>query len=90
MTKDLKEETEMADRIPMDEERLDEVVGGAFNYYTNSKGQRRCYVDDLGTAYYVTADAFGAVAAYSSDTTKTVQQVTEWALANGYFSTTPI
>ena len=33
---------------------------------------------------------FGAVAAYSSDVTLTAQQVTDWALANGYFSTKPI
>lgn len=80
----------MADRIEINEERLDEVVGGAFNYYTNKQGQRRCFVDDLNTAYYVSADAFGAVAAYSSDVTKTVQEIVDWAIANGYFSTKPI
>lgn len=73
----------------IDEERLDEVVGGAFNYYTNSKGQRKCHVDDVGT-YYVSADAFGAVAAYSSDTSKTAQEIVNWALNNGYFSNNPI
>lgn len=76
-------------RVELDEERLDEVVGGAFNYYTNKAGQRRCKVDDIGT-YYVTADAFGAVAAYASDLSLTAQQITDWALANGYFSTDPI
>ena len=79
----------MSDRIELNEERLDEVVGGAFNYYTNSKGQRRCYVDDIGS-FYVTADAFGAVAAYSSDVTKTAQDIVDWAISNGYFSTEPI
>lgn len=77
-------------RVELDEERLDEVVGGAFNYYTNSKGQRKVYIDDLGVAYYASADAFGAVAAYSSDVTKTVDEITQWALSNGYFSTKPI
>ena len=72
----------------IDEERLDEVVGGAFNYYTNGQGQRKCYVDDIGT-YYVSADAFGAVAAYSSDTSKSAQDVVKWAVANGYFSKKP-
>lgn len=72
----------------IDEERLDEVVGGAFNYYTNKAGQRKCVVDGVGT-YYVTADAFGAVAAYSSDTSKTAQDVVNWAVANGYFSSKP-
>ncbi|MBR5345738.1 MAG: hypothetical protein IK127_07920 [Clostridia bacterium] len=89
MTEMNKEDIKMA-RMELDEERLDEVVGGAFNYYTNSKGQRRCYVDTTGAAYYCSADAFGAVAAYSSDTTKTVQEIVDWALANGYFSTNPM
>ena len=79
----------MANRIELDEERLDEVVGGAFNYYTNSKGQRRCYVDNIGT-FYVTADAFGAVAAHASDVTLTAQQVVDWAVSNGYFSSSPL
>lgn len=74
----------------IDEVRLDEVVGGAFNYYTNSKGQRRVYIDSLGIAYYASADAFGAVSAYASDVTKTVEDITNWALSNGYFSTKPI
>lgn len=75
-------------REMINEERLDEVSGGAFNYYTNKAGQRKCVVDDVGT-YYVSADAFGAVAAYSSDVSKTAQEVVQWALANGYFSTKP-
>lgn len=83
------EENNMA-REELNEERLDEVVGGAFNYYTNSKGQRKVYIDALGISYFASADAFGAVAAYSSDVTLTAQQVTDWALANGYFSANPI
>lgn len=79
----------MANRIELDEERLDEVVGGAFNYYTNSKGQRKCVVDGVGT-YYVTADAFGAVCAYTSDTSITAQEAVNWAISNGYFSTSPM
>ncbi len=75
-------------RIELDEERLDEVVGGAFNYYTTKKGTRKCAVDGVGT-YYVSADAFGAVAAYASDTSLTAEQIVNWAIANGYFSTTP-
>lgn len=82
------EEIKMA-RMEIDENRMDEVVGGAFNYYTNDAGQRKCYVDKVGT-YYVTADAFGAVAAYSSDTTKSAADVVAWAISNGYFSDKPI
>ena len=74
-------------RIELNEERLDEVVGGAFHYYTTQKGTRKCEVEDVGT-YYVTADAFGAVAAHAADTSLTAQQVVDWAIENGYFSTT--
>ena len=75
-------------REELKEERLNEIVGGAFNYYTNSKGQARCYVDDIGT-YYVTDTAFENVAAYASDVSLSAQEVVDWALENGYFSTTP-
>lgn len=75
-------------REEIKEERLNEVVGGAFNYYTNSKGLARCYVDDIGT-FYVSSTAFENVAAYASDVTLTAQQVVDWALANGYFSYNP-
>ena len=74
-------------RIELDEERLDEVSGGAFNYYTTKKGTRKCQVDGLGT-YYVTADAFGEVCAHAADTSLTAQQIVDWAIDNGYFSTT--
>ena len=50
----------------IDEERLDEVVGGAFHYYTNSAGKFRCKVDKVGT-YYASADAFGAISAHAAD-----------------------
>ena len=76
-------------REMLNDERLDEVVGGAFHYYTNSKGYRKCVVDDVGT-YYCSADAFGAVAAYASDTSLSAREVTDWALANGYFSDSPL
>ena len=75
-------------RIELDEERLDEVVGGAFNYYTNKTGQKKCVVDNVGT-YYVSATGFENVVAYASDVTLTAQQIVDWALANGYFSTKP-
>lgn len=76
-------------RIELNEERLDEVVGGAFHYYTNSSGQFRCYVDDVGS-FYAKSDAFGATASYAADTTKTAQEVVDWAVANGYLSKQPI
>jgi len=47
----------MADRMQLNEEVLDEVVGGAFNFYTNSKGVPRCNVTGYGT-FNTTADGF--------------------------------
>lgn len=81
------EDKDMA-RVELKEERLDEVVGGAFNYYTNKAGQKKCVVDGVGT-YYCSETAFENVAAYAADITLTAQQVTDWALANGYFSYNP-
>lgn len=82
------EESKMA-RTELNEERLDEVVGGAFHYYTNSAGKFRCKVDNVGT-YYAKSNAFGAIAAHASDVTLTAQQVVDWALAEGYLSTKPL
>jgi len=76
-------------RIELNEEHLDEVVGGAFHYYTNSAGKFRCRVDNIDT-YYAKSDAFGAISAYASDTSLTSQQIVDWAISNGYLSTQPI
>ena len=78
----------MANIEKLNDDALDSVSGGAFNYYTNSQGYQKCVVDGVGT-FYCSADAFGAVAAYASDVTLSAQQVTDWALANGYFSSNP-
>ena len=78
----------MADMVKLNDDALDSISGGAFNYYTNSAGQNKCVVDGIGT-FYTTPDAFGYVAAYASDVTLSAQQVLDWALANGYFSYNP-
>ena len=72
----------------MIEEKLDQVVGGAFHYYTNKAGQKKCVVDGVGT-YYVSDDAFGEVAAYASDMSLSAAEIVDWALDHGYFSTSP-
>lgn len=76
-------------REELREQDIEQVVGGAFRFYTNDAGQFKCKVDDVGT-FYAKMDAFGAVAAYASDTSLTAQQVADWAIANGYFSGAPI
>ena len=53
-----KEETIMAsDRIQLNEENLDEVVGGKFVFYTDQNGNPRCKVTDIGR-FYTTSDGF--------------------------------
>lgn len=47
----------MTKRVQLNEKEMENVVGGAFNFYTNSKGQKRCYIDNIGT-FYCSADAF--------------------------------
>lgn len=40
----------MADRIQINEEDIEQVVGGAFNFFTSKKtGEMKCYVDGIGT-----------------------------------------
>ena len=79
----------MANIEKLNDDALDNVSGGFFNYYTNSAGYQKCMVDGVGS-FYCTADAFGQIAAYSSDITLSAQQVVDWALANGYFSYDPV
>jgi len=86
--KNFKEDIKMADMVKLNDDALDSVSGGAFNYYKDSSGQNKCMVDDVGK-FYCTPDAFGYVAAYASDVSLTAQQVVDWALANGYFSYSP-
>lgn len=83
-----KEELNMAERIILNEQELDSVVGGAF-HYIEKNGYRFCVVDNVGN-YFASADAFGKISAYAADTTKSAQEVVNWALQNGYLSTSPI
>ena len=78
----------MADMVKLNDDALDSVSGGFFNYYTNSQGYQKCVVDGVGT-FYCSSDAFGRVSAYASDVSLSAQQVVDWALANGYFSYNP-
>ena len=37
-----------SERIQLSEEELEDVVGGAFNFYYNDDGAYACYVDGIG------------------------------------------
>lgn len=76
-------------RVELNGDNLEQIVGGAFHYYTNSAGKFRCRVDNIGT-FYAKSDAFGAISAYASDITLSAQDVVDWALSEGYLSKTPL
>ena len=78
----------MANIEKLTDDALDAVSGGAFNYFSRN-GVNYCYVDNIGS-FYAAADAFGYIAAYASDSTKTAQEVVDWAIANGYLSSSPM
>ena len=77
----------MSDRKELNEEALEQVVGGAFNFYTTQKGTNKCVVDGIGT-YYVTADAFAWVVQKTAGDKYSAQEVVNMAIAAGKFSTT--
>ena len=75
-------------RVELNEQNLENVVGGAFNYFQRN-GQTICKVDGVG-AYYASPTAFGQIAAHAAaDTSLTAQEVVDWAVANGYLSKNP-
>jgi len=45
----------MANRVKLDDQVLENVSGGAFNFY-NKDGKAMCYIDGVGT-YYCSAEA---------------------------------
>ena len=47
----------MADRMELNEEALEDVNGGKFSFYSNSKGQPRVNITGIGV-YACSADGF--------------------------------
>lgn len=39
----------MANRVQLNDDQLDMVTGGAFNFYAGKDGQKQVYVDGVGT-----------------------------------------
>lgn len=44
-------------RVELNDQNLEEVVGGKFSFYTNSKGQPRVNITDIGV-YACSSDGF--------------------------------
>ena len=49
----------MSKRVQLNEKEMEQIVGGAFNFYTKD-GQQKCYVDGIGT-FYCSSEAFSWV-----------------------------
>lgn len=80
------------DRIELNEQELDDIVGGSFNWY-NERGTtlKRCRVTGVGT-FYVTSTAkarYNVLMLEHKGEGWTEQDVANKLLAEGEFSTTP-
>lgn len=75
----------MENRYELNEDDLDQVIGGAFNYYTNPDDTMYCVVDGAGT-YNCTENAKDKISAYIvTHRGCTLQEVIDYALNKGYF-----
>lgn len=71
-------------RVELNEQDMEEVVGGAFHFQYNSKGQYVCKVDGVGV-YYAQEGAKRAIAIYDAQNPgQGDAALTQWAIANGY------
>lgn len=85
-----KEDINMANRIELNEQDIGNVVGGAFTYKYDKQGNYKCKVDG-GAVYYAREGAREAITKYDySSDSLTSQDLVNWALQNGWFSTSPI
>ena len=76
-------------RIELNDEQMENVVGGAFHYNThkNADGSEymTCRVDGAGT-YYCTENAKRKISLYiMNNESCTLNDIINYALANGYF-----
>ncbi len=75
----------MSDRIELNEQELDQVVGGAFHYNYAEDGSMTCRVDGADT-YHCTANAKDQISAYIiTHKGCTLNDVINYATQNGYF-----
>lgn len=75
----------MSNRVELKDEILENVVGGAFNYYTNADGSMNCRVDGAGT-YNCSENAKRKISLYiMNNASCTLDDIVNYALSNGYF-----
>lgn len=78
----------MADRIQLNEEQVEEVVGGNFNWWKEPDGTRMCWVNGIGT-YECSVDAkdtFAWLKAEHKGEGWTEQMYVDELLASGDFT----
>ena len=71
-------------RVELKEAEVEQIVGGAFNFYKNSAGLDKVYVDGYG-AYFCTPNAAMWTIEQTAGNTRTCAEVLNEALALGYF-----
>ena len=75
----------MANRVELNDLELENVVGGAFHYNTQSDGSMTCRVDGAGT-YKCTDNAKQKISKYFvQNPNASLQDAINYALQNGYF-----
>lgn len=75
-------------RVELNEQDIDQVVGGAFHFYTNQKtGEKMCVVDGFGL-YKATAptSVTDVITMCANNPTKTQQELLDMAVGNGYIT----
>lgn len=75
----------MANRMELNDQELENVVGGAFHYNTQADGSMTCRVDGAGT-YHCTDNAKQKLSKYFlQNPDASLQDAINYALQNGYF-----
>lgn len=78
----------MGNRMELNEQDLEEVVGGAFNFYTYKKtGEYLCYVDGIGTYKATSSKSKTQVTKMCAQNNGLSQQeLADMAVAKGYLT----
>ena len=78
----------MADRIQLNEQDLQEVVGGAFNFFNNvHTGEPMCYADGIGMFKPTSENSKAQIIRMCAQNDGLSQQeLVNMALANGYLT----
>lgn len=79
----------MAKRIELNAEEMDQVVGGAFNYFEDSDGAYKCLVDDVGLYYAKYSAKRQITILYLNNKDKSPAELVQMAIDAGELSETP-